>query len=244
MPLILSGAPGSGKSCIALLILSQYIESSIDREFPILYVRESKNLASNIQRAWQALPVAQKLDVNAVQFKSYKQLIKSLTDVSDKTFVNKSHCINWLKETHIKHYKRLNASPLFWLSSCPDEIDILKLLFNNNTILTQSITVKGLCLSPSTDLKRNTSPLALLSDSSNGREILTILGKNNPKLGVLIKWHYQNNSFAYKSGLFAIQAESTTVTKEVTVSSEQSLQQSWRSESSRQRPRGFEDSGN
>ena len=107
LPMILSGAPGSGKSCIALLILSQYIESSYDKEYPILYVTESKKLASSMRTSWQALPVAQNLPDNAVQFKSYKQLIKTLADLGDRIFVDKDHCTDWLKDTYIKHYKKL-----------------------------------------------------------------------------------------------------------------------------------------
>lgn len=113
LPLIISGAPGSGKSCIALLILGQYIETNCNNEFPILYVTESKNLASSMQHAWLELPISQNLDANAVQFKSYQELIEDLTDAADnKIFVDKIYCINWLAN-HIKQSRKLSNQSSF-----------------------------------------------------------------------------------------------------------------------------------
>lgn len=105
LPLILSGVPGSGKSCIALLILGQYVESNIDNEYPILYVTESEQLASSMQKAWQALPVAQNLASDDVQFKSYQQLISDLDIIKkDIMFVGKDYYMTWL--THYISQKK------------------------------------------------------------------------------------------------------------------------------------------
>ena len=96
-PLIISGAPGSGKSCIALMVLGQYVESNGENDYPILYVTESEKLAKNMRRSWRSLPIAQNLAADAVQFKSYQQLITTLCpDAANKTFVNKEHCKTWL----------------------------------------------------------------------------------------------------------------------------------------------------
>ena len=109
LPLIISGAAGSGKSCIALLILAQYIESNYLNEFPILYVTESDNLANSMQRVWSSLPIAQNLDANAVQFKSYQQLIIEQADDENLIFVGKEHCLNWLVDHYIKQYKKISS---------------------------------------------------------------------------------------------------------------------------------------
>ena len=109
LPLIISGAAGSGKSCIALLILAQYIESNYLNEFPILYVTESENLANSMQRVWSSLPIAQNLEPNAVQFKSYQQLIIDQADDDNLIFVSKDHCVNWLMD-YIKIYKKIRPT--------------------------------------------------------------------------------------------------------------------------------------
>jgi hypothetical protein len=119
LPLIISGAPGSGKSCIALLLLGQFVESSFDKEdYPILYVTESEKLAVSMYQAWQALPIAQGLDSKSVLFKSYEQLIKELApNTADKMFVGKEHCMYWLttyiKETIKPHSKSKNKGNNF-----------------------------------------------------------------------------------------------------------------------------------
>lgn len=119
LPLIISGAPGSGKSCIALLLLGQFVKSSFDKEdYPILYVTESEKLAASMYRAWRALPIAQGLDSKSVQFKSYEQLIKKLApNTADKMFVGKEHCMYWLttyiKETNKQHSNNKNKGNNF-----------------------------------------------------------------------------------------------------------------------------------
>lgn len=105
LPLIISGGAGSGKSCVALLILEQYVCNQLHNiAFPILYVTESENLAASMRRAWQALPAAHNLPADAVQFKSYQQLLATLVNVDKVTFVGKKHCMEWLAHP-IKHYQ-------------------------------------------------------------------------------------------------------------------------------------------
>ena len=109
LPLVISGAPGSGKSCIALLILAQYVESHPDKnDYPIVYITESENLAKSMKQAWRALPVAQSLPPNAVTFKCYQKLIKELAPkAADMTFVGKEHCYDFIND-RIKQYKIKN----------------------------------------------------------------------------------------------------------------------------------------
>ena len=110
LPLIISGAPGSGKSCIALLLLAHYIDSAMDRQFPILYVTKSQKLADSMLATWQALPIAQNLNDNDVQFKSYQQLLEDLEmQPVDRVYVEKEHCLEWLRN-HIREYKKVSST--------------------------------------------------------------------------------------------------------------------------------------
>lgn len=110
LPMIISGAAGSGKSCLALSIFSQYISTNTENEYPILYVTESEKLAITMQSSWLALPIAQNMDANAVQFKCYQQLIRDLhPDNENLVFVSKDHCINWLA-SYIKQYRKISLT--------------------------------------------------------------------------------------------------------------------------------------
>ena len=105
LPMIISGSPGSGKSCIALLMLANHIENA-QKPHSALYITESEPLARNMQKAWETLPIAQNLEANTVQFKSYQQLVQSLVDeTKHMTFVEKEDCIVWLKG-YIKDAKK------------------------------------------------------------------------------------------------------------------------------------------
>ena len=110
LPLIISGAPGSGKSCIAMLLLAQYLESDMDRQFTILYVTKSQKLADSMRATWQALPISQNLNDNDVQFKSYQQLLEDFEmQLEDRVFVEKEHFLEWLGN-HIKEYTKISAT--------------------------------------------------------------------------------------------------------------------------------------
>ena len=76
LPLVISGAAGSGKSCVALSMLTHYTAQHLETlARPILYVTESDKLCDSMRRNWRSLPIAQK-DINQmVQFKTYRQLV-------------------------------------------------------------------------------------------------------------------------------------------------------------------------
>ncbi|MBA2651909.1 MAG: hypothetical protein H0U73_06570, partial [Tatlockia sp.] len=102
-----SGAAGSGKSCVALSSLSHYVQTLAEDKFPILYVTESEQLANHVRLVWQSLPIAQELNANDVQFKSYEQLIKELEPrTANMNFVGKDNCLEWL-DGYIKLDKKL-----------------------------------------------------------------------------------------------------------------------------------------
>ncbi|MBA2650644.1 MAG: hypothetical protein H0U73_00030, partial [Tatlockia sp.] len=102
-----SGAAGSGKSCVALSSLSHYVQTLAEDKFPILYVTESEQLANHMRLVWQSLPIAQGLNANDVQFKSYEQLIKELEPrTAHMNYVGKDNCLEWL-DGYIKLDKKL-----------------------------------------------------------------------------------------------------------------------------------------
>ncbi|MBA2656155.1 MAG: AAA family ATPase [Tatlockia sp.] len=107
LPHIVKGAAGSGKSCVALSIISHYVLNLGEDKFPILYVTESEQLANHMRLVWQSLPLAQGLNANDVQFKNYEQLIKELEPkTATMNFVSKDHCLEWL-EGYIKLRQKL-----------------------------------------------------------------------------------------------------------------------------------------
>ncbi len=124
LPLIISGAAGSGKSCIGLLILADSVQSLAEDKYPILYVTESEQLATHMQKIWQSLPLAQGLNANDVQFKSYKQLLLELEpETEHMTFVGKEHYLEWLpsyiksRQTLAKTVKEQPLSEEFYSDS-------------------------------------------------------------------------------------------------------------------------------
>jgi ankyrin repeat protein len=76
-PLIVNGAPGSGKSCAALSAIVNYLS---DRNHcngkKILYICSSINLASNMKAYWRELPSSEQAGSSEVRFISYGELIE------------------------------------------------------------------------------------------------------------------------------------------------------------------------
>lgn len=114
LPLIISGAPGSGKSLLSQLLLEQYVENNVNKEdpWPILYIAESEDLVQSMADGWACLPISKQVPANAVQFKTYKQLLIDLNpqfinqlnpNKLNVEFVDKIHCQNWLKDYLSKH---------------------------------------------------------------------------------------------------------------------------------------------
>ena len=71
MPLLLSGAPGSGKSSTALAILSRYAEENGEGEKRFLYVTQSSLLASTLSKEWEKRTTSSNVKVD---FKTPLQL--------------------------------------------------------------------------------------------------------------------------------------------------------------------------
>ncbi len=95
LPAVISGVAGSGKSCIALSLLSSYVSdnpSSTPRR--IAYVTQSEALVASMCNAWQQLPVAVDA-IDTVEFISYAQLVRQQLDVSAPPLVDKAAFEAW-----------------------------------------------------------------------------------------------------------------------------------------------------
>ena len=99
LPALISGAAGSGKTCIALSLLKAYTG-----EGRIAYVTHSSALVTKMQKNWEALPQEQHVD-----FITYQDLLG--IRAAHASLVGKSEFITWY-EALKKHYKQLNYSRL------------------------------------------------------------------------------------------------------------------------------------
>ncbi len=82
LPALISGGAGSGKSCVALSLLSSWCEahcvesdrSDDDALPPILYVSQSRPLVDSMRRSWMDLPLSAKR-TEVVLFLTYEELL-------------------------------------------------------------------------------------------------------------------------------------------------------------------------
>ncbi|WP_193392313.1 DNA/RNA helicase domain-containing protein, partial [Legionella erythra] len=98
LPAVISGAAGSGKSCVALAILEQAVTQFIYApEKPLLYITQSANLAQTLQRMWEQLPASQTEAGKQVQFLTYQQFIEQQAkELKDKKAQDKASFMTWL----------------------------------------------------------------------------------------------------------------------------------------------------
>lgn len=108
-PFIVTGGPGSGKSCIALILLSQFVEklSSEEKDKSALYITSSKRLADKMQKEWLNFPVAEK--GFHVEFKTYDDLISEAPEREDLKQANLEYFNHWL-EGYVDRFNRLKKT--------------------------------------------------------------------------------------------------------------------------------------
>ena len=113
--MLISGPPGSGKSSVALSLLSHYIDQQKNQKIDlnnkkILYLTQSFKLFYAMQKMWQDLPQSQGLAADTVQFKTYKMIANTFPDMVGKTSVNENNQLddfsNWIT-TYIHKYQIL-----------------------------------------------------------------------------------------------------------------------------------------
>lgn len=97
LPLVVTGAAGSGKSCVALSLLEQYVLEKWQERTgkPIVYVGP-KLLVSHMQALWNELPASQDEHAHLVQFKSYIELPQVAQHIEGKVLVGETECLLWL----------------------------------------------------------------------------------------------------------------------------------------------------
>ena len=91
LPAIVSGPAGSGKSSVALSMLSQYLRNHGEdtTAFPVVYVTQSIHLVNEMRRIWQdILPDPARFSL--VDFKTYDQVIAEGLGISEDHFVGEA----------------------------------------------------------------------------------------------------------------------------------------------------------
>ncbi|MFZ2315554.1 MAG: hypothetical protein WAW86_07860 [Gammaproteobacteria bacterium] len=118
MPFILSGAPGSGKSCVALEILKNIIralqENPPEEMTRLLFITENPNLAQSMMKMFNDSGI--ELPPNTeVLFRTPAQLYKEKHPqarlLGEEDIDEKEHCLRWL-ETEIKKTSPLSKEEL------------------------------------------------------------------------------------------------------------------------------------
>ena len=100
LPLILLGPAGSGKTCVALSMLSKHtLKHYKPGSAPAIYITQSEALVKEMQRDWNdTTPVELQ---GSVLFKTYDDVLKSQLD-SKTTLVKESHFVTWYKDKYKK----------------------------------------------------------------------------------------------------------------------------------------------
>ena len=100
LPLIVSGPAGSGKSSVALSMLSQYLREHRGEAdaFPVLYVCESLKLVEEMRRQWQAMVGADDYALSQVDFKTYDEMVAEQLDVDAASVLGKEAFLAWYSD--------------------------------------------------------------------------------------------------------------------------------------------------
>lgn len=108
-PLVVTGAPGSGKSCVALALLSQYVEHLTleEKHKTALYVTSSKRLAKKMRLEWVNFPCS--LEGFHVEFKTFDDLITEVPGIDNLEVVNLEYFEHWLQD-YVRRFNRLKRT--------------------------------------------------------------------------------------------------------------------------------------
>lgn len=95
LPVVISGVAGSGKSCVAMSLITDAVKRYLDhpdgKPRKILYVTESARLADSMKNAWSNLPIAQELPKElTVEFKNYLELMQNLDEIHQHRLVDRA----------------------------------------------------------------------------------------------------------------------------------------------------------
>lgn len=97
LPLIVAGHGGSGKSMIALSMLSQYLREHNDgaEAFRILYVCESAELVKEMKKIWAEMLGEHHPFADRVEFKTYAQMIVEQLGIHEENILAKEDFLAW-----------------------------------------------------------------------------------------------------------------------------------------------------
>ena len=111
LPAIISGPPGSGKSCLAMAIITQAVLQTLDFAQPIIYVAESAPLREQMRLSWQQHPASVNRPPNSVLFLSYEELLRrQLPQYLEYAAVEDSFFNEWYLKFERKQQKMLNIN--------------------------------------------------------------------------------------------------------------------------------------
>ncbi|KTC78391.1 UvrD-helicase domain-containing protein [Legionella brunensis] len=111
LPMLVSGPPGSGKSCVAFSLLAQAVTQLSETDESILYITESKKLVDELEKMWGESAISQGLSEDRVQFKTYAQLLAEVApETKDKIIVGELHFREWLVKYLNKQKQILKAA--------------------------------------------------------------------------------------------------------------------------------------
>lgn len=98
-PAIISGPPGSGKSCTALSLITK-ANPDFER---VIYLSANPALVREMERNWKALPESTQSKTDRVQFLTVEELMRVLDpDIQSKTLVGEDDFHSWYKSEYSK----------------------------------------------------------------------------------------------------------------------------------------------
>jgi ankyrin repeat protein len=107
LPMMVSGPPGSGKSCVALTLLSHFLKNEENQnDKRILFVCLSEKLAETMQNYWDKQLYSERTGTSEVIFKSYEDVLKNENPKFNKlSRVTEQEIYDWLKVQKISNPK-------------------------------------------------------------------------------------------------------------------------------------------
>lgn len=119
LPLVVSGPPGSGKTCVAWSLLLQNAAKTDKSEETktLLYVAESKELVENMQKMWdEQVASGDVADYHQIKFMTYEEMLNEVDpDYASAEKVGRSHFEEWFainRADLIRDYTLLNKHSL------------------------------------------------------------------------------------------------------------------------------------
>ncbi|KTC85109.1 hypothetical protein [Legionella brunensis] len=150
LPLLVSGPPGSGKTCGAFAILTQAaLQQNQENGASFLYITESADLVKVIQEMWEEFAAYYGVANNKVQCKTYRQMLHELDPVTkEKQFVGEEHFFTWFTTYVAKRKKICKTTQKGARSKNSEEIKILDEFVKQQEQVYQEFRILGAYSNP------------------------------------------------------------------------------------------------